>query len=328
MSAEQTSVLVVGGGLVGLSAAVFLSKRGVPTVLAERHANCSPHPRAMGFTPRTRELYRAAGLEPELPPAPGRLGAGIRRVRVESLAGKWFEELPWGPQLRSNEPAKPVPEYSPCGGIGLAQNRLELILRQKANEFGADIRFSTELVSFTQDCDGVQATLRTADGETSTVSADYLVAADGNRSPVREALGVSRDGQGYMHTSRSVLFRAPLQQYLESGVRQFAIDQAGIKGMLTTYGDDNWGLFLTGDDTDRDDDELMSTWRYPPAGSGRSVPLLPSGIPSVGSFLPAMLRIPCHRTEVLSARTRESRTRTTLRGNWPLYIKASRHQHY
>ncbi|MBT2233934.1 FAD-dependent monooxygenase [Nonomuraea sp. NEAU-A123] len=256
MRTEQTSVLVVGGGLVGLSAAVFLSWRGVPTVLVERHAGSSPHPRALGYTSRTRELYRAVGLEPVLPPTPGRLGAGVRRVRVESLAGEWFEELHWSPQPRSDQPREPVIEYSPCGGIGLAQDRLEPILRQKATELGADVRFSTELLSFTQDRDGVHAMLRSADGETYAVRAEYLLAADGHRSPVREALGIGKEGRGYLHTSRSVLFRAPLEQYRESGFGQFAIDQPGLRGGLTTYGDGRWALFLTGDDTERDEENL------------------------------------------------------------------------
>ncbi|MBB4935148.1 2-polyprenyl-6-methoxyphenol hydroxylase-like FAD-dependent oxidoreductase [Lipingzhangella halophila] len=187
---QQTSVLVVGGGLVGLSAAVFLAWRGVPTVLVERHAGSSPHPRAIGYTRRTRELYRSVGLEPVLPLPSGRLGGGApRRIRVESLAGEWFEELRWSPQPRSDQPPEAGTEYSPCGGIGLAQDRLEPILRQKAIELGADIRFGTELLSFTQGRDSVQATLRNAGGRTYAVAADYLLAADGHRSPVREALG-------------------------------------------------------------------------------------------------------------------------------------------
>src|SRR5580700_11709115 len=92
----QVPVLVVGGGLVGLSAAMFLAWRGVPTVLVERHAGSSPHPRAIGYTPRTMELYRAVGLGSRIPEAPP--GFRLRRVRVESLAGEWFEEeAPWTP---------------------------------------------------------------------------------------------------------------------------------------------------------------------------------------------------------------------------------------
>ena len=70
-------MLVVGGGLVGLSASLFLAWRGVPVVTVERHPGSSPHPRAIGFTPRTVELLRAVGLADRVPQAPAsfRLGA-------------------------------------------------------------------------------------------------------------------------------------------------------------------------------------------------------------------------------------------------------------
>ena len=61
--------------------------------------------------------------------------------------------------------------------------------------------------------------------------AAYLVAADGHRSPIREALGIGRDGRGHMRTVRSVLFRAPLEEYLRTGVAQFEIEQPGIRGI-------------------------------------------------------------------------------------------------
>jgi putative polyketide hydroxylase len=66
MQEKTASVLVVGGGLVGLSA-MFFAGRGVPTVLVERRAGSSPLPRAIGFTTRTMELYRAAGLREQIP---------------------------------------------------------------------------------------------------------------------------------------------------------------------------------------------------------------------------------------------------------------------
>jgi 2-polyprenyl-6-methoxyphenol hydroxylase-like FAD-dependent oxidoreductase len=251
METESASVLVVGGGLVGLSAAVFLSWRGVPALVVERHTASSPHPRAVGYSPRTMELLRAVGLGSRVPQVPA--GSQLRRARVQSLAGQWFEESSWTPQSSDG----PKIEHSPCTGASIAQDRLEPLLRDKAVELGADIRFGTELLSWHQDGDGVLAVLRTGDGVEHRVRSDYLIAADGHRSPIRETLGIGREGRGHLSTSRSVLFKAPLEEYLQSGVRQFEIDQPGLQGFVTTYGDGRWVLMFA-DDQERDQDTLRT----------------------------------------------------------------------
>ncbi|MCP3102496.1 FAD-dependent monooxygenase [Myxococcus sp. K15C18031901] len=251
MSAESKSVLVVGGGLVGLSAALFLAWRGVPVVLVERHPGSSPHPRAIGYTPRTMELLRAVGLGDRVPQAPESFQ--LRRVRVESLAGAWFEESHWTPPKEVVAPR----DDSPCRGAAVAQDRLEPILRDGAAALGADIRLRTELVRFEQDADGVTAWLRGPEGEESRLRAAYMVAADGHRSRVRDALGVGRSGRGHIRTVRSVLFRAPLEEYLRQGVTQFEVRQPGFEAFLTTYGDGRWVLIFS-DDTERDDATLLA----------------------------------------------------------------------
>ncbi len=63
MSQENVPVLIVGGGLTGLSAAVFLAHHGVRATLVERHPGTSTHPKARAINPRTMELYRAVGME-------------------------------------------------------------------------------------------------------------------------------------------------------------------------------------------------------------------------------------------------------------------------
>ncbi|RKH19839.1 2,4-dichlorophenol 6-monooxygenase [Corallococcus sp. CA047B] len=267
---DSTSVLVVGGGLVGLSASMFLAWRGVPTVLVERHPGSSPHPRAIGYTPRTMELFRAVGLGQRIPQSPPDFR--LRRARVESLAGTWFEESAWTP----GKPDAPVLEYSPCTGTALAQDRLEPILRERAVELGADIRLETELVRFEQDAEGVTAWLRERGGREYTLRAAYLIAADGHRSPIREALKIGRDGRGHMRTVRSVLFRAPLEEYLQAGVTQFQIEQPGFSAFLTTYGDGRWVLIFS-DDEERDEGTLSALVRRAVGRSDLEVELITTG---------------------------------------------------
>jgi putative polyketide hydroxylase len=242
----ESPVLIVGGSLVGLSAAVFLAWRGVPVVLVEKHAGSSLHPRAIGYTTRTLELFRATGIE--VPQSAH--GAGPpRRARVQSLAGEWFEEYPWTPGG-----GQPAVEYSPVHATAIPQDRLEPILRQRALELGADLRLGTELTGFTQDEAGVTATVRRRDDGEYQLRARYLVAADGGGSAIRGALGIGRSGEGLLAVQRSILFAAPLDEYLQRGVVQFEIDQPGFKAFLTTYSDGRWVLMLS-DDADRDEDE-------------------------------------------------------------------------
>ena len=59
----ETDVLIVGGSLVGLSAATFLAWHGVPTLSVERHHGTAIHPRAGHFHLRTLEVLRSVGLE-------------------------------------------------------------------------------------------------------------------------------------------------------------------------------------------------------------------------------------------------------------------------
>lgn len=234
-------MLVVGGSLVGLSAAVFLRAQGVKVTLLEPHTRSHPHPRAVGFTPRTQELFDTVGLKDALPDVPRTFR--LRRATVESLAGKWREEVDWTPK-RSGAVAAPAAVYSPHSGAGLAQDRLEPLLRDRARALGAELRLGSRLERFTQDEGGVTAVVRDAAGGEVELRAQYLVAADGARSGVREALGIGSKGPGTLQTVRSVLFRAPLNEYLRTGIHQFEIDQPGLRAFLTTYGDDRWVLMF------------------------------------------------------------------------------------
>ena len=108
------------------------------------------------------------------------------------------------------------------------------------------------MMGFEQDSGGVTASLRERDGSEYALRADYMIAADGHSSPIRKALGIGRDGRGFMRVVRSIMFRAPLDEYLESGISQFEFDQPGLEGMLTTYRDGRWVLMVA-DDEERDE---------------------------------------------------------------------------
>jgi 2-polyprenyl-6-methoxyphenol hydroxylase-like FAD-dependent oxidoreductase len=238
---EQVSVLIVGGSLVGLTTALLLRLHGVDSLTVERHTGTAIHPRAGHFHLRTMEILRGAGLEDAVRRKSEEQyhpDGGINNV--ESLAGR--EIATFFPNLNAG-----VDEFSPTIRLFINQDALEPILRQRAQELGARLQYRTECAAIEQDADGVTALLRDleAGGERS-VRARYVVAADGNRSPTRGALGIGLRGHGRLSNSITIYFRsevdmAPLLEGRNHGVNYvtnpsmrgfFRLDRKGNRGFL------------------------------------------------------------------------------------------------
>ncbi|WP_346839346.1 FAD-dependent monooxygenase [Microbulbifer sp. SAOS-129_SWC] len=255
---QRVPVLIIGGSLVGLSASVFLSWRGVKNVVVDKYPGSSPHPRAVGYTEHTMEFFRAVGLADRIPQIESH--ARLRRLRVESLAGHWIEETHWTPESAAG--ARSAETLSPCRGAAIAQDTLEPLLRARATELGSELQLGVELVDFHQDEGGVVAQLRERlTGRQYQIRAAYMIAADGAGSSVRERLGIRRQGRGEIQTLRSVLFRcAQADEFLRRGYQQFEIEQTDFSAFLTTYHDGRWVLMFK-DDRERSEAELCSAIR-------------------------------------------------------------------
>ncbi|MFJ2395815.1 FAD-dependent oxidoreductase [Streptomyces sp. NPDC087843] len=199
---HHTPVLVVGGSLVGLSTSLFLGRLGVPHLLVERHSGTSIHPRGRGNNVRTMELFRVAGAQRRIEQAASVLAENHGILQAPTLVGDAGEWL-----FKSIDPGGGLARFSPSKWCLCSQNDLEPVLLECARELGGDLRYGTKLISFEQDAEGVTARLMNrGTGEHSTVRADYLVAADGPRSPVRERLGIGQNGPGDLFHNVSVTF--------------------------------------------------------------------------------------------------------------------------
>lgn len=201
---HQVPVLIVGGSLVGLSTSLFLSRLGVRHTLVERHAGTSIHPRGRGNNVRTMELFRAAGVEPGIREAAATLDDNHGILQTPTLVGdegEWlFKEIDAGGALA---------RFSPSSWCLCSQNDLEPVLFEHAERLGGDLRYGTELLSFDSGPSGVTAVVKSREtGEHTTIRADYLVAADGPRSPVREQLGIAQSGPGDLFSNVSITFRS------------------------------------------------------------------------------------------------------------------------
>jgi 2-polyprenyl-6-methoxyphenol hydroxylase-like FAD-dependent oxidoreductase len=248
MSEDEIPVLIVGGSLVGLTTAMLLGHHGVPSLSVERHAGTAIHPRAGHFQLRTMEVIRQMGLEQRVREKSLETYSptgGI--IAVESLAGRelatYVRELNEG-----------VEGFSPTVRVFINQDALEPLLRERALELGATIRNRTEAVAVDQDDEGATVTLRDLDsGDERQVRARYVVAADGNRSPMRARLGIGMRGHLELSRSITIYFHAEgcaeLLRDRNQGVIYvhnpelrgfFRIDRSGGNGFLVinTVGDD------------------------------------------------------------------------------------------
>ena len=203
---HRVPVLIVGGSLVGLSMSLFLGRHGVRHTLVERHAGTSIHPRGRGNNVRTMELFRVAGIEPDVKSAASLLADNHGILQTPSLVGDVGDWL-----FKHIDPGGGLARFSPTSWRLCSQNDLEPVLLEGARELGGDLRYSHEMLSFEQDPEGVTAVVRDrTTGSDHTIRADYLVAADGPRSPVRGRLGIGQSGPGDLFHNVSITFRSKL----------------------------------------------------------------------------------------------------------------------
>lgn len=95
---QPVPVLIVGGGLIGLSTSLFLAWHGVSSVLVEKHPAPARLPRARGYNARTMELFRTLGLEETIRVARAPTADNRGIVRVASLVGRELARLADGGQ--------------------------------------------------------------------------------------------------------------------------------------------------------------------------------------------------------------------------------------
>jgi putative polyketide hydroxylase len=228
----STSVLIVGGGLNGLTTAMLLARRGVPCLVVERHPGTSIQYKFRGISPRSMEIYRGAGIEAEIRARDliDDRSAYVGRMRNLADSEVSWQGIPWSD----------TSDISPTTAATCDQDQLEPILRAHAARHGADVRFNTEMMSFTQTPGEVVARIRDRStlAET-TVRARYLIGADGTQSTVREAVGIRRHGPGVLQHWMNVIFEADLPAVID-GRPIRSVFVTDINGTLVPRGDGRW----------------------------------------------------------------------------------------
>lgn len=228
METRDVPVLIVGGGPVGLSAAILLSRFGVRSLLIERHPSITQHPKARGVFRRTMELFRQWGIEERV--RPRGLAGDIGFIWAESLVGSEYGRVP-PPPLTNNTPAQTC-----LVSQDVVEEELCAAARQQTD---AELLFSTQLEFFEESESGIIATIRMPGGEQTKVRAAYMIAADGASSRVRGALGIGMDGPELGHQF-NIYFRADLTQWFKDRECTGFFFTANAGSLLSVNGTDRW----------------------------------------------------------------------------------------
>ncbi len=167
------TILIVGAGPTGLTAAVELARFGHQVTIIEKRPGTSQLSRAVGILPASMQILHASGVADRI---------RQEAVRISAIAlyheAKEITRIPFGRSADGHDTI-----------LGLPQDRTEAHLSDALNAMGVSVSYGTPLEAFRQDERSVTASF----GGTQA-KFDYLLGADGVRSPVRQILGLPFDG--------------------------------------------------------------------------------------------------------------------------------------
>ncbi len=205
-SLRETSVIIVGGGPVGLLSALLLARQGIPCVVFEQRDGISTHPKAMGITRRTAEVFRELGL--------------LKKMREEDFSTPETQLIIWAKSLVGEELGRaPLPPgnspLSPCAPFHSPQPHTESVLLAAVEaEPLASVHYASRISGCRELPHGVDLDVEMPKGSV-TWRAEWVIAADGAASPMRRMLGVEADGPGDLGHFLNVFFHADLGAALE-----------------------------------------------------------------------------------------------------------------
>lgn len=213
MNEDETDVLVVGGGPVGMMMGLLLAKGGVRSIIVEKRTGLHQMPQAHVISTRSMEICRTAGVSEAAMRSQATQPQDMAHVRwVSTLAEP---DLGAYALVRGPEAAAAMLRQSPTPICNLSQHLFEPILLDAVQRTEMiDLRFAHEWSAFERTSDGFRSRIHAGGGAPLAVRSRYLIGADGAGSNVRKALGIAMRGPERLAAYCNLFFSANLRPLL------------------------------------------------------------------------------------------------------------------
>lgn len=224
----RTQVAIVGAGPVGLACAIDLAQCGIDFIIIDDNNTVSAGSRAICWAKRTLEILDRLGCGDAV--CERGVGWNVGKVFFRDQLAYQFDLLP--------EPGHKRPAF-----INLQQYLLEEIMVDRLKALGHAVRWKNKAIGVKQRADGARLEVETPGGRYA-IEADYVVAADGARSAVRDMLGLA--WQGHAFRDRFLIADVSMKSDFPTE-RWFWFDppfHAGGSALLHKQADDIWRIDL------------------------------------------------------------------------------------
>jgi 2-polyprenyl-6-methoxyphenol hydroxylase-like FAD-dependent oxidoreductase len=209
---EQTDVLIVGAGPVGLTLAVDLGRRGVRSMLIEQKNAPEFLPKMERCNARTMEIFRRMGLAEKIRTAGLPADVPMDVYVILAMNEPPLLRLPYPSVAEArtriavcNDGSMPLEPYQL-----ISQYTIEPLLKAEAEMLpSVTVRYGCEFIALSQDADAALATVREAGGAVGHIRARYIVGCDGGGSAVRKQLGIQLRGEGNLLRLHQALYYCP-----------------------------------------------------------------------------------------------------------------------